>query len=192
MLTFIDLETTGLDELKDSILEVAVVVATDDLETVTAFCSVVVEPLFGTLSQMDPVVVEMHTKNGLLAECMGPDAMRRHEAEAEVLGFLSSIEGTKGCPVAGNSVWFDKNFIRRHMPKLHGLFHYRIVDVSSFNEMAQRWNPELFEGRPRSDENHRALTDAETSLQTMRYYKKNGLFRPACREAHYLDVAAGK
>lgn len=175
MIAFCDCEMTGLEETQGSILEVAFVITTDQLHEVGRF-STIVRPLFGK-DKMDPFVVDMHTKNGLLADIEdNPQCPRRYEAEEKALDFM--IQFPQGMPLAGNSVHFDKAWLKYHMPRLHAYFHYRIIDVSSFNEMAARINPTLHAGRPGASKEtaHRALADALESLATLRYYKEHGLF----------------
>jgi oligoribonuclease len=127
---------------------------------------------------MEPVVVDMHTKNGLLAEIEAGDCLRRYEAEQAALDWISDFP--RGMPLAGNTVHFDKAWIKYHMPILHSYFHYRVIDVTSFNEMAARINPALWAGRPGGGKEtaHRALADALESMNTLRYYKDHGLFLP--------------
>lgn len=39
------------------------------------------------------------------------------------------------CPLAGNSIYMDRIFIRKYMPKLESHLSYRIIDVSSLKEI---------------------------------------------------------
>lgn len=77
-----------------------------------------------------------------------------------------------GPQLAGSTVSFDRSFIDVYMPVLAAYLHYRNVDVSSFNELAKRFNKPLFEGRPRDnpDSKHRAMSDIQDSLAVGRYY----------------------
>ena len=40
----------------------------------------------------------------------------------------------KGC-VAGNSVYMDKWFVIKYLPKLNAHLHYRLIDVSTLKEL---------------------------------------------------------
>jgi oligoribonuclease len=178
MLVFLDLETTGIDERTECILEVGMIVTDDSLRPIEG-TNVIVKPLAGyDMSKVDPFVVAMHTKNGLLEEIKGEKAIRRYEAEAVLvdalvgLGFSDKNRAT----IAGNSVHFDLICLREHMPKLHNLFSHRILDVTTINEVAKRIAPDTFKGRPSTGSNHRAWGDCEGSMATMQYYLKNGLF----------------
>jgi oligoribonuclease len=177
MLVFLDLEATGIDERTECILEVGVAV-TDDALNIVDTCEVLVRPLGGyDMSKMDPKVLEMHTKNNLLEECRLYGA-RRYEVEEVLLQFMAANGFTEPgkATIAGNSVYYDLFFLREHMPRFHVLFSHRIVDVTSFNEMARRWDPKLHQSRPRSDDNHRALSDCKGSIATLAHYRNAGLF----------------
>ena len=61
------------------------------------------------------------------------------------------------------------------MPKAASALHYRNIDVSSFNEVAKRVWPGVYESRPRDvgGSKHRAMDDILNSLNVLRYYVKN-------------------
>lgn len=192
MIIFIDLETTGLDPRSCSVLELAAVALDDDLKEVGCFETLVRPVTDG--GEMAPVVVEMHTKSGLLAQIFkGSDGKvdgpitwetlegppRRFEAERAVLAWLDAIlppdTASKKPPLGGSSVHFDRSFLKEHMPDLERRFAYRNVDVSTFLECANRWSPEL--ARAGIDPNgpktpHRAMPDIRFSIDRLRAYKR--------------------
>ena len=43
--------------------------------------------------------------------------------------------------LAGNSVYMDLAFLKKHMPRLAQCFHHRLIDVSTVAELARRWFP---------------------------------------------------
>ncbi|OWY59414.1 oligoribonuclease, partial [cyanobacterium TDX16] len=61
-----DLEMTGLDATSDVIVEIATLVTDDDLQVVAEGPDLVVQAPEPALAGMDDVVVEMHTRSGLL------------------------------------------------------------------------------------------------------------------------------
>ena len=61
------------------------------------------------------------------------------EAEAAVLAFVRRHTQPGCAQLAGNAVHCDLAFLKRYMPALADHLHYRIVDVSSVNELARRW-----------------------------------------------------
>lgn len=168
-------------------LEVALVVTDDNLVEVAA-TSLVVQPVMSHgfadwQRRLDPFIQDMHGKNGLL------DALERGEGiplrGAEVLLFawartldqrpyVAACLDLKKTPLAGSTVGFDRAWLRRHMPTLESLFSYRSIDVSSLTEIAKRWSPTIYEGRPKAECAHRALADARESIAYLRYYRESG------------------
>jgi oligoribonuclease len=94
MILWTDIETSGLAERSDHLLEVAMVVTDDQLREI-AHHSVVCFPVGITVDQlveqMAPIVRDMHTKNGLLDELRWGRALRRHEAEISLTSFLETV-----------------------------------------------------------------------------------------------------
>jgi len=66
MLVWMDLEMTGLDHTSDVIVEIATLITDDRLEIVAEGPDLVVHQPDEVLARMDPFVVEMHTRSGLL------------------------------------------------------------------------------------------------------------------------------
>lgn len=180
MLAFLDTETTGLDPNEDALLEVALIITEDNLDTI---CSVntVVSPVGGLerfLEKMNPFVIEMHTKNGLLDDVRN-SSIRRYEGELALIKFMEDLCRRRDLklehlklPLCGNTIGFDRNFLARHMPKFHSLFHYRSIDVTSFNEVAKRAWPHLHSKRPGVEGGvaHRAHADAKSSIAQLKHY----------------------
>lgn len=75
-------------------------------------------------------------------------------------------------PLAGNSIYMDRMFLRLYMERLDRYLHYRIVDVSSIKELCKRWNPEIFANVPSKKLVHRGLDDIKESIEEAKYYKK--------------------
>ncbi|MFM8516208.1 MAG: exonuclease domain-containing protein, partial [Actinomycetota bacterium] len=82
-LIWIDLEMTGLDPVKDEIVEIACIVTEADLTEVDEGISLVVKPGDASLAGMQPVVVEMHTASGLIDEI--PHGIALDDAQQQVL-----------------------------------------------------------------------------------------------------------
>lgn len=74
-------------------------------------------------------------------------------------------------PLAGNSVYMDRYFLMKQMPKIHDYLHYRIVDVSTVKELCRRWNIAVFKGAPKKEFGHRALNDIRESVTELKYYQ---------------------
>ena len=169
MLIFLDLETSGLRPEKHVILEVGVVLTQDDLTIQDQESWVVKQSI--NLDEIDPNVVRMHTKNGLWVD-VDQKGLPQGTVEADVIAWLDArVNWRSAWTMAGNSIHFDRSFLRRHMPELDDRFHYRLVDVSSFKEMMQRWLPKKFNDRPIRRSTHRAVPDCLGSIEELSYYR---------------------
>jgi len=191
VIIWVDTETSGLDPRNGHLLEVALVVTDDELNELGHVSSLVL-PVGITIKEMardlDPVVLEMHTKNGLLDELLAAtrgELFRRYAVEEYLLAFLAkhSVSGLsihesfKRVPLAGSTVGFDRAWLKEHMPKFESMVSYRSIDVSSITELAKRWAPSVYEGRPKADPSsiaHRALADVRESIEILKYYCRCG------------------
>lgn len=182
-LAFTDLETTGLDPDAEEILEVACIVTDDKLVETARFHALVTPDR--PFHRLGDFVRDMHTKNGLWKDLMeNPHQMRACVvsdtfAEFLRLNTVKVYTGPKGdeirldrAQLAGNTISFDRAFLKRHMPNAEAQLHYRNFDVSSLNEFARRFAPAVYESRPKQSPSaaHRAMADVEESLRVARYY----------------------
>jgi oligoribonuclease len=170
-LVWIDCEMTGLDTNKDVLVEIAVLVTDSELNVVGEGVDVVISATTEQISGMNEFVTKMHTESGLINEI--PNGIPVSEAEDLILKYLESSGVAAGkSPLAGNSVYVDRIFIARDMPKLSEFLHYRTVDVSSIKELARRWYPKAYFNAPAKIGNHRALGDIKDSIAELNFYRK--------------------
>lgn len=59
------------------------------------------------------------------------------DAEEQMLTFVRAHTAEGKCPLAGNSVHWDKQFLDKYMSKFMAHLHYRIVDVSTIKELCK-------------------------------------------------------
>lgn len=177
-LVWIDCEMTGLDVLRDQLVEIAVIVTDADLVELDEGVNIIIRPAdLSILDGMDDVVRDMHTSSGLLD--LIPSGVSLAEAEGEVLAYVQQhVPEARKAPLAGSSVYVDRGFISRDMPGLDAHLHYRLVDVSSIKELARRWYPRAYFASPEKKGNHRALGDIRDSIGELRYYR-DAIFVPA-------------
>lgn len=168
---WVDIETTGLDEQQDLILEVGMVVTDNNLEKL-AETSFVVGQSRSDLEIMEPIVREMHTKNGLIEEVL-QSGWSRYAVDERLFAFLNANvpEGKGKVVAAGSNVSFDRRFLRKYMSVTERFFHYRSVDVSSVKELVKRWHPDYAAGLPPGKKAHRAISDIYDSIAELAYYK---------------------
>jgi oligoribonuclease len=165
-----DCEMTGLDLVKDALIEIAVVVTDSLLNPLGEGVDLVIKPPAAALDQMTDFVRQMHASSGLLDQL--DSGVTLAEAESEVMSYVRRYAPVAGkAPLAGNSVSTDRGFIDRDMPALGGYLHYRTIDVSSIKELARRWYPRLYFAAPEKLGGHRALADIYDSIDELRYYR---------------------
>ena len=189
-IVWVDCEMTGLDIVNDALIEVAAVVTDSELRVLGEGVDAVITPPAEALEQMIPFVRQMHTTSGLLEAL--PGGMTMAQAQDVVLDYVRYWVPEAGkAPLAGNSVGTDKAFLERDMADLVGHLHYRIVDVSSFKEVARRWYPRIYFASPEKTGGHRALADILESIDELRYYRAAMLSRMSA-SARWPPVFSGE
>jgi oligoribonuclease len=169
---WMDLEMTGLDPGKDVIVEIATLVTDDDLNIVAEGPDLVVHQPESALAAMEPVVVDMHTKSGLLT-AIRSSTTTLEEAGARTLAFIKEHAPEPATvPLCGNSIGTDRRFLAAYLPEIEHWLHYRSVDVSSVKELVRRWYPGIRAERPKKLGAHRALDDIRESVAELRFYRE--------------------
>lgn len=172
-LVWIDMEMSGLDPESCKILEIATIVTDIDLEIVEVGPVIAVHQSEEVLAAMDEWNTTHHTASGLVERVRSSDVDERAAQEA-TLEFVREHVEERGSPLCGNSIWQDRRFIAKGMPRLDAYLHYRNIDVSSIKELARRWYPGL---EPfAKNKAHTALEDIKESIAELRYYRRH-LFR---------------
>jgi oligoribonuclease len=171
MLAWIDLEMTGLDPARHTIVEIACLVTDDDLQLVAEGPDLVVHASPEQVAGMDDVVRAMHTRSGLLAD-MESSTLSLADAGAQTLAFLKAhIPAPRTVPLAGNSIGTDRRFLAVQLPEIEDFLHYRSVDVSTIKELCRRWLPDVSKASPEKKGGHRALQDIRESVAELAYYR---------------------
>jgi oligoribonuclease len=169
-LVWVDCEMTGLDLGADALVEIACVVTDADLEPLDDGIELVIRPPQQALDQMSEFVTEMHRESGLLPLITAGVGVA--EAEEAVLEYVQRhVPDARKAPLAGSSIYVDRGFLARDMPRLDSHLHYRVVDVSSIKELVRRWYPKVYFQSPEKTGNHRALGDILDSIAELRYYR---------------------
>ncbi len=177
MLVWMDLEMTGLDHTTDVIVEIATLVTDDELNVVAEGPDLVVHATEDQLARMNPVVVDMHTKSGLLDQIRASTTTLQ-EAGAATLAFIKEhVPNARQVPLCGNSIGMDRRFLAAYLPEIEEYLHYRSIDVSTVKELGRRWYPEDYAGLGKSSSAHRAMDDIKESVEELKYWRER-VFRP--------------
>jgi oligoribonuclease len=169
-LIFGDCETTGLNENKDHVLELALVaVEIPTFRIVDCAEWLVQPPCWPTIKRnLHERVLKMHTKTGLIAALDENMGKQQRDVEAEACAFVNQHAPRTldwHTPLAGAGPDFDRRFLAKHMPRLVGLFHYRNYDVRSVTQL-QEW---VF-GIEQAESPHRALADCLKAVEDVKKF----------------------
>ena len=170
-LIWIDLEMTGLDTVKDVIIEIATVVTDKDLNILAEGPVLAIHQSDEMLDGMDEWNTHQHGQSGLIDRVRN-SGFSAADAEQQTMEFLQAWLPPKKSPMSGNSICQDRRFLAREMPDLEEFFHYRNLDVSSIKELVTRWRPELLKGF-RKKGRHLAMDDIHDSIAELAYYREH-------------------
>jgi oligoribonuclease len=169
-LIWIDLEMTGLDPDRDSILEIATAITDKSLNILAEGPEFAIRHELARLEAMDDWNRNQHRKSGLWKRVVD-STTDMATAEALTMEFVLRWVPAGKSPMCGNSICQDRRFLYRSMPRLERFFHYRNLDVSTIKELARRWAPEIGTGFAK-DSAHTALSDVRDSIAELRYYRQ--------------------
>ena len=175
-LIWIDLEMTGLDPVRESIIEIATVVTDGELNFIAEGPNLVVHQRPALLKAMDEWNRKQHAQSGLTDEVKASKVTLK-EADRLTLSFLERHCAPRKSPLCGSSIHHDRRFLIKYMPKLHEFLHYRHIDVSTVKALVERWYPKHREA-PKKKDRHRSLPDLYESIEDLVFLRKN-YFRPA-------------
>ncbi len=170
-LIWIDLEMTGLDSMRDSIIEIATVMTDKHLNILAEGPVLAIHQPQEVLEQMDEWNTRHHNASGLV-ERVCKSKVTEQEAERRTLDFIAAYVEKGYSPMCGNSICQDRRFLARLMPELEGFFSYRNLDVTSLKELVKRWAPEIAQGFNKKAA-HLALEDIKESIDELRYYREH-------------------
>lgn len=164
---------TGLEPAVNVIVEIATIITDDELNIIAEGPDLVVHATEEQLALMDPVVVDMHTRSGLL-DAIRASTISLEDAGAQTLAFiLQHVPEARKVPLCGNSIGMDRRFLAAYLPEIENHLHYRCVDVSSVKELVRRWYPSVLNSLRQKQGSHRALDDIRESVAELRYYREH-------------------
>ena len=178
-LVWIDLELTGirikvtlgLDQAKDHIVEIAVIITDGTLTQQILGPNLVIHYPDAILNNMSPWCTMTFTKNGLLTQ-IKESKVTLHKAQDQVLTFLKQHIPEHTAPLVGNSCYVDRSFIKREMPLVDQYLGEDNLDISSIAQCCKRWKPGVLLKVKKSGK-HRGLDDIKDSIEELKVYKYN-------------------
>jgi len=166
---WIDCEMTGLNPNIDRIIEIATIITDQDLNIIDYGPNLAIKQSDKLLDQMDAWNTKHHGNSGLIDKVKA-STISEEDAQKQTLEFVQQYCRKGVSPLCGNSIWQDRRFLDKYMPKLSSFFHYRMIDVSTVKLLAKSWNAKLY-GVHKKENTHQAMDDIKESIQELRYYK---------------------
>lgn len=157
---WIDLETTGTNETKDSIIEIACIV-TNKQWVEQDRINIIVKPDPMPVN-IAPVVLDMHQKNGLWNDVLA-QGIPIKDADWKFNEFLGQyLCGTKSLILAGSGVsHFDNRFIRSQLPISAARLTFWSYDVANVRRFLECCGIKSI----KNVKKHRAMGDIEKHLE---------------------------
>jgi oligoribonuclease len=179
-LLWVDIESTGLDPVFDSILEVGAILTDLDLVPISGYHEVIkpdrmaIERLRGA----HDVVLSMHKESGLIKD-MRTATVSLAEAEAELVRMVTATAfDYNEISLAGSGVaHFDRRVITHQMKDLDKWLTYYSYDIGVFRRMATLFNhgqqviPPVRESYMEGFKAHRAWADVSAHLAEAKKFK---------------------
>lgn len=166
---WVDLEMTGLDPVRDRILEVAAIVTDWEFNEIATYEGIV-KVRSGLLQRRMKIGKQFwdanpESRDALIGQNRFGYSSRK--IEKELLKFIDQ-HFDKKLPVllAGNSIHQDRRFINHEWKQLDARLHYRMLDVTAWKVVMEG----KFKKKFMKPEEHRALGDIRGSIMELQYY----------------------
>ena len=159
---WLDMEMTGLDPEKEVIIEVAAIVTDHKHEEMDTYHQVIKQHS-DYLEKMDKWNTRQHKKSGLYE--LVPNGISQEQMERELIELAGKHFKEEKIILAGNSIYQDRLFIKKHLPKFEERLHYRMLDVSAWKIIFSNLNITF-----QKENKHRALDDTRESIRELKTY----------------------
>lgn len=170
---FLDLETTGLDQSRDSIIEAAWAFTDEKFNIIGEPRTFLVEPkswdaLFDAL-RARAVVRDMHKASGLFEELTNDETVGVHQVAEALHDEIRLLPEHSSLHLAGFSVHFDRSFLERNgFGFCLSLIHHRHLDLSAVKMLLEAVGAGY--STPINGNPHRALADVVESIEQARLF----------------------
>lgn len=135
MICWLDVKTTGLDPDTNEILELGMIITSDDLRVLNQLALVINPGSF----YMDVMVFEMHSKSGLLEDIQ--QGMRAREAADRLILAMSAFTGDElsSMRVGGKNVARNREFLRKTFPDIEDMLGPKNLDIGIIQDAMLLW-----------------------------------------------------
>lgn len=159
---WLDMEMTGLDPEREAIIEVAAIVTDHKFEELDS-CHQVVKQHPDYLEKMDKWNTKQHKKSGLYE--LVHSGIPQDQMENILLSLADKHFKDEKIVLAGNSIYQDRLFIKKHLLKFEKRLHYRMLDISALKILFGNRGVEF-----KKENKHRALDDIRESVRELKSY----------------------
>lgn len=173
-IVWIDVETTGLNELSDELLEVGAVVTDTSGKPMSEspFHALIRhDDLSDVMNKTTPSVLEIHSMSGLWTDLWYSPLTETHdEVASRMRGWILECVGESYGTLyfGGNSPYLDRSFVRRWLPSVAQIISHRTLDMTSVSLFAS-FTSEI-EPYRRNRHSHRAVNDVLESVEEFSHY----------------------
>ncbi len=159
---WLDMEMTGLDPDSEVIIEVAALVTDSHHKEMDIYHKVVKQDR-RYLENMDKWNTRQHKKSGLYN--MVSTGITPLQMEKDLMDLADKHFGGEKIILAGNSIYQDRLFIKKHLVRFAQRLHYRMLDVSAWKIIFAAHGVVF-----KKENKHRALDDIRESVRELAFY----------------------
>ena len=171
-LVWIDLEMTGLDVEECRIIEIAAIITDKNLNIIAEAGPIAIYQNDEIMANMNEWCIKTHAETGL-TERVKESEVSLEQAEQIIVDFMTKYVPYQSSPLCGNSIWQDRRFLGKYMPKIDDYCHYRVLDVTSIKLLNDYWGGKESYHKQNT---HKALDDIRESIGELKFYKEKIFF----------------
>ena len=167
-LVWIDLEMTGLDVEECRIIEIAAIITDKNLNIIAEAEPIAIYQNDEIMANMNEWCIKTHAETGLTKR-VKESGVSLEQAEQIIVDFMTKYVPYQSSPLCGNSIWQDRRFLGKYMPKIDDYCHYRVLDVTSIKLLNDYWGGKESYHKQNT---HKALDDIRESIGELKFYKE--------------------
>lgn len=177
---FVDTETTGLnysssgETTSNLLLEISYILTDKKLNVLCKNTMIAKHDISEIFGMMNRKVRTLHADNGLISD-VSKSEFSTEEIDLELSYVLDEFtEENSKIVLAGSTIDFDREVIRRNLPNLYSRLHYRNLDISAIREFLSLCSRDFsYKISNQKKYLHRAENDIKESLEELIFFKEN-------------------